>query len=174
MNLQDFVAQLQKERRRLYHFTDKENLPSIRRVGLVPTAHLAFLGIVAVTGGDDGSLAVDRARGFDQSVRLSFCEHHPMSHVAQERGGIKSLHVLNVCPSVLLLNGVRIADRVATSNDAVIGDASEMIEKIDFDATYRYLDWKVAENHGRRLAAEKWEILIPAVIPPALLGNVDG
>ncbi len=87
-----------------------------------------------------------------------------MSHIAQERGSIETVRILTISPDVLLRDGVRIADQVATANEAVIGEPDEMIPKMDLLATYQYLDWKVAENYQRRNAAEKWEALIPGTI----------
>ena len=87
-----------------------------------------------------------------------------MSHVAVERGSIEQVRVLSICPTVLLRDGVRIADQVATANEAEIGPAEEMINGLDFEATYEYLDWRLPEEWARRHAAEKWEALIPGVI----------
>tara|TARA_Y100000296_G_scaffold32697_1_gene37837 strand:+ start:1034 stop:1555 length:522 start_codon:yes stop_codon:yes gene_type:complete len=159
-----FVEAMNKNRRRLFHFTDSRNIPSIAGNGLLTTAELRDRGIDTVTGGDADSLGIDKHKGLDQFVRLSFCRTHPMSHIAQERGSIETVRILTISPDVLLRDGVRIADQVATANEAVIGEPDEMIPKMDLLATYQYLDWKVAENYQRRNAAEKWEALIPGTI----------
>jgi ssDNA thymidine ADP-ribosyltransferase, DarT len=163
----EFVRVLQATGRCLYHFTDHRNIDSIRERGLVSTSDLRRLGILTVTGGDPVSLHIDQDRGFDQFTRLSFCRQHPMAHVAREEGRIESVRILRVDPTVLLREGVRMADRVATSNDAVIGHPNEMIRTMDLEATYKWIDWKIAENRQRRHAAEKWEVMIPGVIQPA-------
>ena len=62
-----------------------------------------------------------------------------------------------------------ISDRVATANDARIAGANEMIQEMDYEATYRFIDWNIPENHARRLAAEKWEALIPGTIGSDLI-----
>lgn len=118
-----------------------------------------------MTGGDEASLGIDEHRGFDNYVRVSFCRSHPMAHLAMERGSIIQLRILRICPTVLLREGVLIADRVATANDAEIAPANEIIGRMDFEAAYKFIDWKVAENQVRRNAAEKWEALIPGLIP---------
>jgi ssDNA thymidine ADP-ribosyltransferase, DarT len=168
-NIEKVVKALQAARGRLFHFTDAANIDSIREFGVLPTNALDGLGIKAVTGGDDSSLSIDRHKGFDHYVRLSFCRSHPMAHVAIERGSIKQLRILQICPTVLLRKGVLIADRVATANEAEVGEAEDMIAKMDFEATYRFIDWRVPENQARRNAAEKWEALVPGAIGPELI-----
>jgi hypothetical protein len=156
-----FVEAMIKGKRRLFHFTDSRNLASIREHGLLSTHEISAKVITAITGGDAGSLGIDIHKGFDRYVRVSFCRSHPMSHVAKERGSIQELRILTICPTVLLREGVKLADRVATDNDANIGLADEMVPQMDLMATYQYLDWKIAENRARRSAAEKWEAMIP-------------
>lgn len=167
--LEQFVQALQANRHWLYHFTDERNIGSIKQHGLVPTSELKRLGIAAVTGGDESSLSIDQHRGFDNFVRLSFCRKHPMAHTAKEQGRIANVRILLVPPAVLLREGVLMADRVATANEAVIGPPAELVPKMDFEATYKRIDWKVPENWERRNAAEKWEAMIPGVIEPALV-----
>jgi hypothetical protein len=168
-NIEIVEAALQKGGRRLFHFTDSRNIESIRQHGLLPTNEVVGRGIQAITGGDEASLSIDRLRGFDGYVRLSFCRQHPMAHVAIERGNIEVRRILSIDPSVLLREGVLIADRIATANDARILPANDLIHEMDFEATYKFLDWSIPENHARRNAAEKWEALIPNAILPNLI-----
>lgn len=168
-NIELFVKALQANRRRLFHFTDARNIASIKQVGLWPTRDLGMLGIRPVTGGDAASLVIDQGKGLDAYVRLSFCRRHPMAHVAVERGSIEQLRIMSVCPTVLLRDGVLLSDRVATANDVQIATPNELLHKMDFQATYQYLDWSVPENQARRNAAEKWEALIPSAIAPDLI-----
>lgn len=162
--VQSFVEALQKNRRRLFHFTDSRNIESIRAHGLLPTSLLTAQGIEVVTGGDEDSLGIDRYKGLDQFIRLSFCRSHPMAHVAKQRGNIEQIRILTICPTVLLREGVQLANKVATANDAEICAAAGMIAKMDFEATYQRINWSVPENQARRNAAEKWEALIPGAI----------
>ena len=163
----DFVAALENANRRLFHFTDSRNIDSIKDNGLVPTRQLIQEGVKIFPGGDTDSLGIDQHHGYDDFVRLSFCRQHPMSHVARQRGTIEQVRILSIAPKVLLREGVKIADRVATANDATIGEPNGMIPNMDLEATYKYLDWKIPENSARRTAAEKWEIMVPNVIETA-------
>lgn len=162
--VEKLVEAMLKGKRRLFHFTDSRNLQNIRNHGLLATNQLSEKGIDSVTGGDTSSLSIDRHKGFDSYIRVSFCRSHPMSHVAKERGSIQEVRILTICPTVLLRDGVRLADGIATDNDAIIGLADEMVPKMDLMATYQYMDWRIPENHARRTAAEKWEAMISGPI----------
>lgn len=168
--IDDFVGALLKYNRRLYHFTDARNVPGIRELGLLPTRTIVERGLRAVTGGDDGSLHIDRQKGLDAFNSLSFCRSHPMAHVAKGEGRIDTVRILTICPSVLLRPGVMLSDQVATANEAKIGAPNDMIPLMDLGATYQRLDWRSPEGQQRRQAAEKWEALVPDVIPPNLIG----
>lgn len=169
ITIEQFVAALQKNRRRLFHFTDARNIPSIREHGLIPTREINERGFEVITGGDDGSLYMDQQKGLDAYVSLSFCRKHPMSHVAKEQGRIDEVRILTICPSVLLRPDVKFADQVATANAAKIAPPEEMIPLMDLNATYQWLDWKTADGKARRDAAEKWEALVPGAIAPDLI-----
>lgn len=169
ITIQQFAAALQQNRRRLFHFTDSRNIPSIQQHGLLPTVAINEMGLDVVTGGDAISLQIDHQKGLDAFVSLSFCRSHPMAHVAREEGRIESVRILTICPSVLVRPGVLFADQIATANDAKIDPAEEMIALMDLTAMYQRLDWKTEEGQRRRNAAEKWEALIPGVIPPELI-----
>jgi len=163
-NVEKFVSALSASKNTLFHFTDARNIASIQQHGLLPTREIAVRGLGTVTGGDEASLSIDRHKRFDGFVRLSFCRSHPMAHVAMQRGNIGQIRILKICPSVLLGEGVLIADRVATANDAQVGTANDMLINMDFEATYKRIDWSVPENQLRRSAAEKWEALVPRPI----------
>ncbi|MCL1476039.1 hypothetical protein, partial [Argonema antarcticum] len=105
----------------------------------------------------------------DAHVSLGFCRSHPMAHVAMAEGRIETLRILTICPSVLLLPGVLLADQVATANAAKIAPPDQMIPLMDLTATYDRLDWGTAEGQQRRAAAEKWEVLVPRIINTALI-----
>lgn len=169
ISIEEFVAALQQARRRLFHFTDSRNIPSILEHGLLPTKTINERGLNVITGGDDGSLHLDQQKGLDGLVSLSFCRSHPMSHVAKEEGRIDAVRILTICPSVLLRPGVLFADQIATANAAKIASPNDMIPLMDLTAMYQRLEWGTAEGQQRRATAEKWEALVPDPIPAALI-----
>jgi hypothetical protein len=170
--IEQFVAALQQAQRRVFHFTDARNIQSIREHGLLPTRTIIERGMDVITGGDEGSLLVDRQKGLDAFVSLSFCFSHPMAHVARQEGRIEAVRTLRICPSVLLRQGVLFSDQVATANAAKIASPNEMIPLMDFPAMYQRLDWRTPEGQQRRAAAEKWEALVPDPISPELIFNL--
>jgi hypothetical protein len=119
-----------------------------------------------VTGGDDDSLGIDRYRGYDGYVRLSFCKNHPMEYVARQAGRISDVRKLRISASVMARPGVMLADKVATANDARVLPIAELMNEIDLEATFQRIDWRVPANLERRRAAEKWEILVPDCVEP--------
>lgn len=67
----------------LYHFTDKENLQSIiNNGGLYSWKDAEEKGIaISKPGGSIDSHNLDRKKGLENYVRLSFVKDHPMKHV---------------------------------------------------------------------------------------------
>lgn len=77
---------------RLYHFTDRANLPSIiKNRGLLSWGDCKEKGIeIAVPGGDSSSRMYDKMDNLHHYVRLSFTNQHPMMFVAKREGRIKT------------------------------------------------------------------------------------
>ena len=90
---------------RLYHFTDRRNLGSIRKHGgLYCLAELVRLGIkVPAPGGNDWSHAEDKRRGLDGFVHLCFRENQPMEYRAKQEGRIGDSFFLETNPRLRLL-----------------------------------------------------------------------
>ena len=74
----------------LYHFTDRRNLPSIRKHGgLYPATKLAKKQIeVPAPGGNDWSRDADGMKGVDAYIHVCFRATHPMEYVARAEGRI--------------------------------------------------------------------------------------
>ena len=74
--------------RKLYHFTDRDNLASIiRHGGLYSWADCADKGIdIPKPGSDQMSRSLDARDGLEHYVRVSFVTSHPMMFVAMNDG----------------------------------------------------------------------------------------
>ena len=74
----------QDDIKKLYHFTDRDNLQSIlNNGGLYSWADCEEKGItIAKPGGSDGSRQLDARDGLQHYVRVSFVTQHPMRYVA--------------------------------------------------------------------------------------------
>src|SRR5436309_575323 len=105
MDPEEFLARYRP--RALYHFTDLENLASIRADGLLSVVELAIRGIVVPKpGGNEWSRDQDRRRGVDSLVHLGFTDNHPMEYIARQNGHIGATRYLQIDPSIMLEAGV--------------------------------------------------------------------
>ena len=76
---------------RLYHFTDRRNLDSIRaQGGLYPLSDLVNRGVnIAAPGGNQWSRDADEPKGMGRYVHLCFRSNHPMEYQARQDGRIE-------------------------------------------------------------------------------------
>jgi len=165
MELNAFLAVVRSstQHQRFYHFTDKKNLDSIRKHGLLSTAELKrrnlFLGVTP--GGDANSQASDHATGTDQYVCLCFTNNHPMCHIAQNDGRNLDPVYLQIDPEIIRAAGVMITN--APSNQAGVQrvGAVTALDGLNLQVIYTWMNWKDPEIHARLMVAEKYEILVP-------------
>lgn len=149
----------------LFHFTDSRNVPSIKTHGLLSLAELRRRELApAAFGGNELSHALDVQRGIDEYVHLSFTPSHPMIHACRQDGRIESVTQLKVSPEVILSYGVRYTLDIANKNDVPILKARDVVETMDFDAIYQWLDWRTQEGKARRKAVERYEVLVPKLV----------
>ena len=144
-NWQEYEQILEKGRiRKLYHFTDIDNLESIiKNGGLYSWADCEEKGIkIAKPGGGDLSRSLDRRDGLQHYVRLSFVKDHPMKFVAMNEGRISNPVVLEIDIETALWEGSLFSDRNATRNGANFGESTRNLQSIHFDLFHgrRYFD----------------------------------
>ena len=151
-----------------YHFTDKNNLNSVRERGLLCTKELRRLGIFkrVVPGGDAASQASDTKNGTDQFVCLCFTNTHPMCHVASHRD-VDPIDPtwLSINPEIIKAKGVLITDAPSNQSGVVPQNPSAALDNLHLDAIYNFIDWgKHPEAYAQRIIAEKYEILVPTQV----------
>ena len=98
-NWQEFEQVLKEGKiRKLYHFTDFDNLESIiKHGGLFSWKDCEEKGIkIAKPGSSDSSRSLDLRDRLEHYVRLSFTDDHPMKHVAMKEGRISNPLVLEI------------------------------------------------------------------------------
>ncbi len=122
--------------KKLYHFTDRDNLESIiRNGGLYSWADCQSKSIdVKKLGGSDMSHQLDLRDGLENYARVSFVTQHPMMYVAMNDGRISNPVILEIDPQVIWWKGTRYADRNATKTGANIGEEVSDFEAIHFNA----------------------------------------
>lgn len=160
--------------RTLYHFTDRRNLTSIRELGgLYSWAKLQEMDVeVEVPGGNDLSHRLDVHKGLDTYVHLCFRDHHPMEYFARQEGRISDSIFLQIDPRVLDVEGVLFTNDVSNKSGVELYSLEEAVDIIDFDVLYTPPDWSDPEFKDRLRRAEKYEILVPDVVPIDLIRNL--
>ncbi len=158
----------------LYHFTDRRNLQLIRDMGgLYPLAELEARGVeIPAPGSDEGSRLVDRRRNLDRYVHLCFKSNHPMEFVARQQGRIADSIFLQVHASVVHWDGVLFVPGMANTNNIAFHPMDQARTMIDFEVLYQRTNWSDPQIQQRLQAAEKYEILVPRVIPLDLIRNL--
>lgn len=158
----------------LYHFTDRRNLPLIKELGgLYPISQLDQKEVkVPAPGGNQWSREADAPKGMGDYIHLCFRNTHPMEYVARQDGRITDTIFLQIHPSVMQMDGVRFTNDVANKagvESVAIADAEALI---DFEILYTRTDWKNPAIKLRLDQAEKYEVLVPNVIPLAYIRNI--
>jgi hypothetical protein len=157
----------------LYHFTDRRNLPLIRKHGLYSFASLKKQRIeIPAPGGNEWSQEADANKGMDRYVHVCLRPNHPMEYLARRDGRIKDSIFLEIHPDVLQVEGVMFSAGVSNKAGIEIISIVEAYKLIDFEVLYRRTSWKDLEILRRLQQAEKCEILVPDHIPVALIRNL--
>jgi hypothetical protein len=145
----------------IYHFTDKRNIPEIKKQeGILPRF---LINNAYIPGGNQWSIDADNYTGMQNYVHLCFLNDHPMEWMAREEGRIDSIW-LEISTDVLDLAGVKYCASVANQSGAVYLTSQQAIKIMDFDHLFNWYDFSIAENKERHNEAKKYEILIPQKI----------
>jgi hypothetical protein len=172
MNANDLVTKLQTstQHKYVYHFSDRENIASIKQHGILSKKRMQELGISASKpGGNSWSWEADSFKGISSYVNVCLTTSHPMRHLALQEGRIVDAPYIAIKPEILLLPGVKIALDVANKKGVTIHDLNNAIDLMDLEVLYNRTDWKVSTIRQRLKSVEKYEVLIPNEIPPNFL-----
>lgn len=122
--------------KKLYHFTDINNIYSISRLkGLYSWDYLKKHGFSnKYFGGDSLSRKLDQNKDLQNYVHLSFCSDHPMAFRLQQEG--RQLILLEIDVDILDEN-TKFSNMNAVSNDAKIGQGLSGLSLVDIKATQR-------------------------------------
>lgn len=172
-NWQEYQTILeQQEIKKLYHFTDRDNLASIiQNGGLYSWADCKEKEIsIAKPGGDDASHSLDTRDNLQYYVRVSFITRHPMMYAAMNEERISNPVILEINPEVLYWQENKYADRNATKNGAQVGDGIEDFRKIHFNTikTRSYFDLPEEEQPFYQA-----EVLVKNFIPLEYITNIE-
>lgn len=153
----------------LYHFTDESNLDSIKRhKGLYSWQKCLDNGIkINKQASNELSRDLDKKKGLENYVRLSFTKDHPMMHVAVSNGAIDKPKILKIDVDVLYWLETKYSDVNAAANYANIGGELTHLKNIDFKII-KSGKWK-NEDEKHKLQAE---ILVKEHIPIKYIKNI--
>lgn len=158
---------------KLYHFTDKANLPLIKiNNGLFSWDYCIKNNIkVPYFGGGELSRSLDSKANLQNYVRVSFTRQHPMMYVAQKDGRIQNPIILEISLEVAYLLNTKYSDRNATKNGARIGNDIEALNRIKFDLVKKNKHFDI-ENEEERSYFQA-ELLILEHIPSEFITNIN-
>lgn len=147
--------------RYFYHFTDKRNLESIRKIGgLYSWQYCEDHNIeIARPGGDSTSRSLDRRHGLQDYVRVSFCTDHPMKWILEQQG--YDMVLLKVKIDVACLEGTLFSDINATDNNHHHGGTLADLQRINIPATQQNFVSRESDIFKQHQA----EVMVKTFIP---------
>jgi hypothetical protein len=158
-----------------YHFTDKRNVPSIRKSGLLSMRSLRANGmVVPACGGNQWSLDADINSGMDAYVHLCFLPEHPMEYIARKEGRIESTTWIRIEPAIMLLSGVMLTKEVSNKSGVVPMMPLDALSEMHTDVIYTRTDWSNPGIQEKRNEVKKYEILVPSHVPINFIMNSNG
>ncbi|MGN6180679.1 MAG: DarT ssDNA thymidine ADP-ribosyltransferase family protein [Mucilaginibacter sp.] len=157
---------------KLYHFTDKSNLQSIRQNGgLYSWSYCDANNIKIIRpGGDMDSRVLDRRYNLHDYVRLSLTRSHPMMYVAQKDGRIPEPIVIEVDLGVAFFEKTKFSDMNATKTGHTTGSDISNLRKIRFDIVKKSNHFDLSDEDKKFYQAE---VLVKTWIPINMLSNID-
>ena len=121
--------------RYFYHFTDENNLSSIRKTGGLCSWHYCQRKGINIlnAGGDSLSRSLDKRYGLEDYVRLSFCSDHPMAYRKHLEGA--KLVLLKIKVDVASFKDTMFSDMNATDSEHSHGSGLSDLQNVNIDAT---------------------------------------
>ena len=173
-NWQEFEHVLKDGRiKKLYHFTDFDNLESIiKHGGLYSWKDCEEKGIKIPKPGSSGpSRSLDERDHLEHYVRLSFAEDHPMKFVAMNEGRISNPVVLEIDIEAALWKDSLYADRNATRSGAIVGGDFANLMTIRFGLFNRMMKYFDMTDEAKM--HYQAEVLVKNFIPLKYIKNIS-
>lgn len=171
-NWQEFKAVLdQYSIKKLYHFTDRDNLESIiQNGGLYSWGDCEEKGIkIAKPGGGLLSRDLDRRDNLQHYVRVSFTTQHPMMYVAMQDGRLSNPVILEIDPEVIFWDDSKYTDMNATRSGAHKGGTLDDFKQIHFQSVKARKHFDLPEEEQPYFQAE---VLVKNFIPLEFIKNI--
>ena len=169
---QNFQKMLQERGiTKLYHFTDRTNLQSIKANGGLCSWNYCVRNNIGISrpGGTQLSRNLDSYKGLENYVRVSFVSDHPMMYIAEKEGRIQDSVVLEISTEVIFKKETKFTNQNATRSGVSAYSSFEQFNSIRFDLfRRRYFDLNEIQKPYYQA-----EVLVLDKIPLEFITNID-
>jgi hypothetical protein len=151
----------------LYHFTDKRNIPSIKKHGALYSWSYCIANKITIpnSASNELSKSLDAWKGLEDFVRLSFNPSQPMMYVAKKKG--VDPFILEIAPEVIYWLETQFSNVNATANNAIVGSFIQHFRNINFDFALQG-NWNTPEEKAFIQA----EVLVRTKLPIHFIRNI--
>ena len=158
----------------LYHFTDRVNIPSIKKNGgLISWNYSNREGIDILRPGSGWDARVEARRyGLSNYISLSFCEDHPMKFKAKQEGRIQDPVLLKISLDVCFFNLTMFTDMNAADSRSSRKNNLEFISNLRFDL-FPENYFLIKDMGGHEYKYYQAEILVDTILPIEYILNID-
>lgn len=150
----------------LYHFTEKANLPSIRRShGLLSQRDCLVQSIIPKTSGEMRHLRTKDSEFYlEDYVRLSLCHRHPLSFTRSSE-----LVILKIKLDVALFESTLFSDRDAAQDNHQHGGSIADLEKIHIESVKK----TIVDKNDPEYYFSQAEVMVKSFIPVEYIVNIN-
>lgn len=152
-----------------YHFTARENLSSIKRLGGLYSwfSMQENKRTIPCSGGDDWSHQLDMRHGLQDYVRLSFCDDHPMAYRLKQNG--TPLVLLKIDIDVASWKDTQFSDINAADNNHRHGGGLADLNRVNFSAVKR----NYVSRDDNDFKPHQAEVMVKTFIPAKYILNLN-
>ncbi len=175
-NWQDFMTVLKEARiTKLYHFTDRSNIPSIKSNGGLYSWWAAEKNNITISrpGGIGIGRQLDTRKGLQNYVRLSFNKNNPMLYVAQKEKRILQPVFLEIDPIVILDSKTLFTKENAAKNGVYPDSTLDFFRQIVIVDENNHMADLISLLGSNFLINSKAEILVFEKIPLEYITNIN-
>jgi hypothetical protein len=153
----------------LYHFTDRENLQSIRKNGLLSLDYINRKKIISSTGGDATLQSADRSYNNEDYIHLSFVKRHPMGWRLKRENKNRDFVILKISPDVAYSESTVFSDINAANPNHIQGPEFSVLNRVNISSVNSKYSQQDSEEQEQKAA----EVLVRRTIPINYILNLD-
>jgi hypothetical protein len=144
---------------RLYHFSNRQNLVSIKMNGICSISEMKRLGISSKHSSSDGSRIIDNSKQLSEYVHLSYERDTPMLYIALAEGRLYDYVIFEITPDVIFYTETKFSNINAASNEADISSDINFFLNLPFrsfhNKKYSYLSEQSKKNYQAEVLVKK-------------------